>query len=327
MSRLDEILQSPWHRNVMVVTDAAIQASHEFFRAEGCLHGAFPMTTGSISSPMGLSSDSLPVEAIIAGRRRYIADSMQFALELGCRVAGRPTYYVMSSARGEDPDRRHLTEFCHAEVEIAGGLEDVLSLGERYLRHLNRFVGDNVRGVVAEMAGSTDHLDRALADEAPFGRISFTDACALLEGAGTKGVLEPLPNGEVRITASGERLLLEAVGDFTWLTHMPASTVPFYQRTGPDGRTALNADLLAGFGEILGCGERVLTVQETLANLAAQSVSPEPYGWYCEMKDRHPLATAGFGMGIERYLMWLTQRDDIRTLTLLRRHWGEDFVP
>ncbi len=65
-----------------------------------------PITTGSISSPMGLGSDSIPVKIQLGGRDTYLADSMQFALEYGCRFFENGVWYIMPSFRGESEDKK-----------------------------------------------------------------------------------------------------------------------------------------------------------------------------------------------------------------------------
>ena len=97
-----------------------------------------PVTTGSISSPMGRGSDSLPVKINLEGVNTYLADSMQFLLEYGCRLNSNGVYYVMPSFRGEKADNRHLCQFYHSEAEIPGTLNDVMNLVDEYIKYLSR---------------------------------------------------------------------------------------------------------------------------------------------------------------------------------------------
>ena len=116
----------------------------------------------------------------------------------------------------------------------------------------------------------------------------------------------------------GERKLLEKYGDFLWLTSLPRLNVPFYQASC-DENFSKTADLLAGIGEVIGCGERVYTCEDLVSSLNDHGVSLNSYAWYYEMRKISPQKTSGFGMGIERYLMWLTQKTDIRDFMLLYR--------
>ena len=123
------------------------------------------------------------------------------------------------------------------------------------------------------------------------------------------------------ITRKGEAALIEKFGGAVWLTHPPHLSVPFYQRRDTHGRAEC-ADLLLGIGEAVGCGARHVGGDEVRAALHAHEIEPDEYQWYVEMKERHPLATAGFGLGIERYVLWLLKHDDIRDLHVMPRIKG-----
>ena len=84
----------------------------------------------------------------------------------------------------------------------------------------------------------------------------------------------------------------------------------------------MNADLLMGPGEVVGCGQRHKTASEVLEALARHSVESEPYEWYIGLKSEFPLQTTGFGLGVERFLLWLTGHDDIRDLQIVPRDHG-----
>ena len=95
-----------------------------------------PLTTSGVSGPAGLDSDSFPVEIELLGVKTHLADSMQFMLEMGCRLHRGGVYYLMPSFRGEQTDCYHLPQFHHAEVEITGLLPDVIALAEAMLPSL-----------------------------------------------------------------------------------------------------------------------------------------------------------------------------------------------
>jgi asparaginyl-tRNA synthetase len=113
--------------------------------------------------------------------------------------------------------------------------------------------------------------------------------------------------------------LLHGIGEAVWLTHLPQVTAPFYQHPETSTPYCLSADLLMGEGEILGAGERCRDKEVLLRSLEFHQVESKDYDWYIEMKETMPLQTAGFGMGIERLLLWLTQTKDIRNLMLCLR--------
>ncbi|MEV7676224.1 amino acid--tRNA ligase-related protein [Streptomyces sp. NPDC088752] len=319
------VLQSPWYRNLVVLQDIVSFATTEFWTRRGARNLHVPITTGSISSPMGRGSDSSPVKVELEGVPTYLADSMQFMLEFGCRLAPSGAYYLMPSFRGEPADQTHLCQFFHSEAEIAGGLDDVIETVEAYLRHLAGALLDRGADTVREMAGSTEHLESLVhRDSVP--RISFEEAAELLKNR--PGCLKELETGCRSLTRQGEKALMDLFGGFVWVTRPDHLSVPFYQAFCPEDESkALSADLLFGIGETVGAGERHTEVRDLRRALELHEVPEDAYEWYVGMNAQHPMRTSGFGLGVERFLLWVTQHDDIRDLALLLRFNGVDILP
>ncbi|MEU0086196.1 amino acid--tRNA ligase-related protein [Streptomyces sp. NPDC006274] len=113
---------------------------------------------------------------------------------------------------------------------------------------------------------------------------------------------------------------MEIVSEFMWVTHFDHLSVPFYQAFGDEEqRTAANADLFFGMGEVVGSGERHADSEQMRKALAMHDVPERDYAWYAEMKERLPMRTSGFGMGLERFLMWVLNHHDIRDIPLISR--------
>lgn len=132
-SHYKKALDSKWYEILIKLQTTFVNLTVDFYKEKGYDFALLPVTTGAISSPMGLGSDSLPVKINIDGIDTYLADSMQFMLEYSCRVVNNGTYYFAPSFRGEKADQRHLCQFYHSEAEIIGSLDDVMSLIEEYL--------------------------------------------------------------------------------------------------------------------------------------------------------------------------------------------------
>ncbi|TAX30761.1 hypothetical protein ELH19_14285 [Rhizobium ruizarguesonis] len=311
-------LESPWYRQISEVYSVIYFASVDFFRARHYVPALVPITTGSISSPMGPGSDSEPVKIRLHERETYLADSMQFALEYYLRQGHSGSFYIMTSFRGEDSDARHLNQFYHAEAEIIGGLDDVMELVEDYVTALCRAV------LASSISVQHDRLEKYLASGRPL-RIEVDEALAEL--AGEPSFVRSADDGESLITAAGERELLRRHrSEGIWLVHPSRTTSPFYQATNPDRpNRVLAADLLIGIGETVGCGERHARAEEVVASLRLQHVNPEPYDWYLRLKREYPLRTAGFGLGVERFLLWVLGHDDIRDIHPIPRLKDEDW--
>jgi asparaginyl-tRNA synthetase len=322
---LDVLLTSPWYRAIFEMTAIFHNATVEFWCRRNIPPAYLPITTGSISSPMGAGSDSSPVAVELCGISTYLADSMQFLLELGCRLTDEGCYYVMPSFRGEAADQSHLCQFYHSEAEIVGGLEDVTSLVEDYIRYLAAAMIDHGSDTVARFAGDDRHL-REAADGDLFASITFKEAGHLLNW--DPQLVAEIAPGVRALTRQGERRLMELQGEFIWVTHSEHLSVPFYQAfEDGDRTTARNGDLLFGLGEIVGCGERHVTADDVRTALALHGVSTDCYAWYLRMRELAPLRTAGFGLGVERFLLWALHHDDIRDIPLLLRFNGQQIAP
>lgn len=320
-THLEVALNHPWFRLLARAQSVIAAETHRFWSARGVHSLMLPVTTGAVSSPMGLGSDSLPITVTLHGRDTHLADSMQFALEFGCRVIGADCFYLMPSFRGEPNDARHLGEFAHSEAELAGDLEATMKVVEEYIRAL---AGALVDQLADEMSTRTDveRLNR-LANADDFEQISFDEVEQLI--AGTPGGV--VSHGSWReLTSVGEHAVMERLGAFVWIHSWDELAVPFYQAIGSDGR-ARNADLLFGIGEVVGAGERVRTGDDTRAALRRHGVDADPYEWYARMKDINPIRTSGFGMGIERFLAWVLDYHDIRDMQLLLRGSGVNAQP
>lgn len=316
-----QTLSHPWYKGLALLQDVLSSATSDFFRSRRLRTVHLPITTPSVSSPIGLGSDSLPVRIEISGQPTYLADSMQFMLEYGCRLFPEGCWYIMPSFRGEERDDRHLTQFFHAEAEISGGLDQVISFVEDYVRALARAVlaDAECRAFVLSTAGNDAHLLGFAHNAGPFKRLTFDEAANILDSA-NPGYVDVLPNGARSIGSRAERRLMEILGEPLWVTHFDHLTVPFYQATDPaDRRKAKNADLLFGIGEVVGAGERHSTDSELASALHTHSVSPSDYAWYVEMKKLRPMHTSGFGLGLERFALWVLQHHDIRDCQIAPR--------
>jgi asparaginyl-tRNA synthetase len=192
-------LGDPWLRDVVRAQDLLVATAQGFFRTRGLTYMNLPITTGAVSSPMGAGSDSMPVAVTIGGVDTYLADSMQFLLEYGCRLVDRGCFYLMPSFRGEPVDETHLQQFFHLEAEVPGSFEDVRRLVEDFLRAF----ADEILETTDRFSSLTriDHLTSMTRLKA-FPILTYKDAFALLGGVeGCFEIVENVP--QKRITRRG----------------------------------------------------------------------------------------------------------------------------
>lgn len=313
-------IEDPWVKLLLELQNELNYATYEFFRGRGIPTIHLPITTGSISSPMGLGSDSSPVQIDLFGVKTYLADSMQFFLEYGCRFMEKGCFYIMPSFRGEKADKRHLCQFYHSEAEIPGGFLQVKELVEDYVRYLSQWMLEHLGEKLEAALGTTEHL-RRMAELEAFPCMEYDEAVALLKDK--DGCLQENEWGMINITALGEQELIRQSGGVVWLCNMDERLVPFYQAYDGKGH-AICGDLLFGIGEVVGSGQRCTTEKEILASLERHQVAPEDYDWYIRMKKHYPMLTSGFGMGTERFLLWVLNHDDIRDCQLIGRMNGRE---
>jgi len=318
-------LDNPWYHTIAEILNVISWSTSAFFLNREMMTLQLPITTNSISSPMGLGSDSKPVQVNLMGIDTYLADSMQFMLEYGIRLTQKGCYYLMPSFRGEDVDHRHLSQFYHSEAEIFGSLDDVIRLVESYLLQLTYDVVAQCGERIQAFTGTLAHVNAMLKLSTGFPRLKFSEAADLLNQEPQYITTHSL--GFRCLTNKGEVELIRRFGGFVWITHFDYLSVPFYQAFAEDLTAALAADLLFGLGETVGAGERHTTEDQVRQALDMHNVDSEPYAWYLQMKALRPQRTAGFGLGIERYLCWILQHNDIRDCQILPRFNYQRSVP
>jgi aspartyl/asparaginyl-tRNA synthetase len=309
-------LTSPWPRLVADIQDAVVRTTYAYAHSRRVRALHFPVTTRTITCPTGLGSDSMPVSVSVNGVQTYLADSMQFMLEYGCRISPEGCHNILPSFRADVPDNSHLGQFVHSEAEIPGDLDDLIDYVNGYVRALAAAVLTEHAAALHRAIGDVGHLERMAEAERDIERLTFREAVALLDGEGVV-VSE---RGARSLSRAAERRLMDLAGEFLWVTHFDHLSVPFYQAFADgDERVAVNADLYFGLGEVVGSGHRHTTGDQVRAGLALHEVPEHEYAWYVRMKDEAPMVTSGFGLGVERFLLWALKHDDIRDIPLVSR--------
>lgn len=290
-----------------------IESCYQYFKNIDYLPTITPITTNSVSSPMGKGSDSLPVQVNLFGQDTYLADSMQFNLEYLLRLYSPGVWYIMSSFRGEDPDETHLNQFIHIESELLGDLDKVMEVVEQLVREIVNAI------LAAKLCDPTSNHLKDFQKIIRFERVTFQEFEKNFPFTKYPNLFKSFSDGSLAISREGEMQLSKFVGAPCWLTNPEYSTVPFYQAKLSNTKYALSADLILEGCEIAGCGQRWVSDNETLNALLEHDVHAEPYQWYLNLKRDYPLQTSGFGIGLERLLAWVLKENDIRNIPLFSR--------
>jgi asparaginyl-tRNA synthetase len=242
------------------------------------------------------------------GRKAYLTQSWQLYGEAAMPALER-LYTMAPSFRAEKSrTRRHLTEFWHAEMEMAWASNaDIMEHGEGVVRHIARTLLDEREKELVEIGRDLDLVAR-YADN-PYPRMRYDEAVETLQGMGVD-----VEWGQ-DLDYSKEKVLTADFDIPHFLTHYPRIAKPFYHRPDPeDPKYVLCHDLLApeGYGEIIGGGERTWSEKEILERIDETGTPRDAYEFYIDIRRYGGVPHGGFGLGVDRVVTWLTGADHIR---------------
>ncbi|QOJ79435.1 asparagine--tRNA ligase [Infirmifilum lucidum] len=287
---------------VLKIRHTAFGALHEWFRENGYYEVQCPMF---VSAAVEGGATLFPVKYVDESTV-YLTQSSQFYLE-ALIYSLEKVYTVAPSFRAEKSrTRRHLTEFWHAEAEAAWvGLDGILRVEEELVSHIVRGVLERNREELALLGRDTEKLELV---EPPFPRISYDKAIEILQSRGLN-----ISWGD-DLGADEERVLTMEFDKPFFLYGFPEKVKAFYHKNDPSRpEVTLSADLLApeGYGEIIGGGERIERLDELVAKIKRFGLNPEDYRWYLDLRKYGTVPHAGFGLGMDRLVMWIAGLEHI----------------
>lgn len=320
---------------VMRVRHRVSKSIHDFFHEDGFLYVHTPIITASDCEGAGemfrvttLDADKPPRTPQGAvdhaqdffGRPAYLTVSGQLEGEIYACALGK-VYTFGPTFRAENSNTsRHLAEFWMVEPEAAFfELPDNIDLAERFLK---RIVADVLRDCQEDLGLFREHVDKTVVDRleglvaGSFTRLPYTEAVFLLEASG-EAFEYPVRWG-TDLQAEHERWLTEKhFRGPVVLTDYPAAIKPFYMYVnGPDaeGRATVRAMdvLVPGVGEIIGGSQREHRLDVLEARMAEQRLDPADYWWYADLRRYGTVPHAGFGLGLERMVQYVTGMANIR---------------
>ena len=288
---------------VLRVRHTVFGATHEFFRSRGYYEVQGPMF---VSAAVEGGATLFPVK-YFDREGVYLTQSSQFYLEVMI-YALEKVYTIAPSFRAEPSrTRRHLTEFWHAEAEEAWlQFDGLLNLLEDLVTYIVDKVLEERQDELKLLNRDVKVLENV---KPPFYRVSYDEAIEILQGKGLK-----IKWGD-DIGADEERVLTLQFDKPILLHHFPEQVKAFYHRNDPaKPETTLSVDVLApeGYGEVIGGGERIYDYEELLSKIKRFGLRPEDYDWYLDLRRFGSVPHAGFGLGIDRLVMWICGLDHIR---------------
>ena len=288
---------------MLKIRSSVFGAIHSFFRDRDFIEYQAPnFVAGAVEGGSTL------FEVPYFGRKAYLTQSWQLYAEAAMPALER-LYTIAPSFRAEKSrTRRHLTEFWHAEMEIAwADNNDVMDHGEALVRHIARTLLTE-RPAELESLGRDLEVIRRFADS-DYPRIRYDEAVERLKSKGVE-----IEWGQ-DLDYSKEKILTADFDVPHFLTHYPKVAKPFYHRQDPDNQDyVLCHDLLApeGYGEIIGGGERTWSESEILKRIDDEGTPRDPYEFYIDIRRYGGGPHGGFGLGVDRVCAWLAGADHIR---------------
>ncbi len=323
------------------VRSVAAQAIHRFFHDMGYLYVHTPLITGSDCEGAGemfrvttLNADERPLTP--DGKTDFSKDffgkpvSLTVSGQLNAEIfamAFRNVYTFGPTFRAEASyTPRHAAEFWMIEPEIAfATLKEDMDLQEDMVKYIISAVLDECP---EEMAFLNSFVDKGLIErlkfvrDSEFVRCTYTDAIKILETCGEKFEY-PIYWGSDLQTEHERYLTEKHFGKPVFVTDWPKEIKAFYMRMNEDGKTVAAADLLVpSVGELCGGSQREERYDVLKARIEELGMKPEDYWWYLELRKYGTAEHAGFGMGFERMIMYLTGIANIRDVLPFPRTTG-----
>lgn len=306
-------------------------AIHKFFQDQGFVNVHTPIITGSdaegagemfrvttlkLDNPPRRPDGSIDASQDFFGKETNLTVSGQLNGETFC-AAFRNIYTFGPTFRAENSNTsRHAAEFWMIEPEIAfADLSANMELGEAMIKYIIRYVMDECP---EEMEFFSQFIEKGLFDKlnnvlnSDFGRVTYTEAIEILQKSGKKFEF-PVKWG-IDLQSEHERFLAEEhFKRPVFVTDYPKEIKAFYMKLNPDLKTVRAMDLLApGIGEIIGGSQREDNLELLEERMRAIGLHPKDYSFYLDLRRYGSFPHAGFGLGFERMMMYLTGMTNIR---------------
>ncbi len=316
---------------VFRVRSMVAYAIHQFFQERGFVYVHTPIITGSdcegagemfrvttldMENPPRDEHGRIDASKDFFGKASNLTVSGQLSAETYC-MAFRNVYTFGPTFRAENSNTtKHAAEFWMIEPEIAfADLVDDMDLAEDMLKYIINYVLENAP---EEMEFFNKFIDNTLLERlnnvvsSDFARVSYTEAIELLKKSGQKFEF-PVEWG-TDLQTEHERYITEQIFQKpVFLTDYPKDIKSFYMRLNDDGKTVAASDLLVpGIGEIIGGSQREERLDILEKRMKELSLNKEDYWWYLDLRKYGGTKHAGYGLGFERAIMYITGMTNIR---------------
>jgi len=295
-------IRSPKQIAIMKVRAEVIKACKDFLDERG-----FTLTDSPILTPSAVEGVATLFEVPYFGDKAFLTQSGQLYVEATIAAFGKVYCFGPTFRAERSKTSRHLTEFWMVEPEMAFfTFEDNLRLQEEMVTYIVKQVLEKRRRELKVLKRALEPLKKV---EPPFDRISYTEAVEVLQKAGYR-----IEWGE-DLGAPHERFISLQFEKPVFIHRYPAKAKAFYMQPDPENpEVALCADLMApeGYGEIIGGSERIHDLKLLEQRIEEFGLPKEAYEWYLDLRRYGSVPHSGFGLGIERTVMWICKLKHIR---------------
>jgi asparaginyl-tRNA synthetase len=308
-------LRTPRQSAILRVRATIMRAASEYFDTNG-----FIRTDPPILTPNACEGTSELFEMdYFDDDKAYLTQSGQLYIEATALALGKVYSFGPTFRAEKSKTRRHLTEFWMIEPEVAFlELDGLLSLAEGFISHIvSRVLGTHRADlkVIGRDVSKLEALFDAVGNPAPFPRLSYDEAHAMLADAFAKGLIENEHRDGDDFGSPDETYISSQFDKPVMIHRYPAAIKSFYMQPDPhDPTKALCVDVLApeGYGEIIGGSQRVDSYDLLKARIEEHNLPLAAFQWYLDLRKYGSVPHSGFGMGIERAVAWICGLDHVR---------------
>lgn len=323
------------------VRSVAAQAIHRFFEQEGFIYAHTPLiscsdcegagemfrvTTLDMENPPRTENGEIDYSEDFFGKSAFLTVSGQLQGEIMAQAFGKIYTFGPTFRAEKSYTQRHAAEFWMIEPEIAfADLNDDMRLAEDMIKFVIKYVMEHCRQDIEFLNQFVDKglIERLTAvANADFARVTYTEAVKLLEEHNDEFEFKAYWGCDLQ--TEHERYLTEQIfRKPVFVTDYPKEIKAFYMRLNDDGKTVAACDLLVmGIGEIVGGSQREERYDVLLDRIKELGLSEEDYWWYLDLRKYGGTKHAGFGLGFERLVMYLTGISNIRDVLPFPRTTG-----
>jgi asparaginyl-tRNA synthetase len=301
-------IRTPRQAAILRIRAEIIKAARDFFDDRG-----FVLTDPPILTPAACEGTSTLFPVDYFGDEAYLTQSGQLYIESTALALGKVYSFGPTFRAEKSKTRRHLTEFWMVEPEVAYcDLDGLMELAEQFLSFIVDRVLTRRASDLKVIGRDTSKLESI---RAPFPRLKYDDAVAMLNDAHAKGLLDhPFEYGND--FGSPDETYISSQFDRPVMVHRyPAAVKAFYMEPDPENaKYALCVDVLApeGYGEIIGGSQRIASFDLLKKRIEEHQLPLDAFQWYLDLRRYGSVPHSGFGMGIERAVAWICGLEHLR---------------